>query len=369
MAERIHRLQIACKAFSLRIAVAVGSLVTVLSIGELATRLFVPETAFAVLADSYVQDSSSGVGYTLKHSFAGEIYGVPLHTNSLGFRGPDWSSEKKAGSLRIALIGDSHAFGYGVKFEQTMGEILAKRLSSRLARPVEVMNFGVSGYNSEQELAVFERYAMPLKPDLVLVLTCNNDNDPAMWVDRQGFLRTGAVGDDGDRKNMNADWRQRGLIDFREHLLGMSRFLLFLRIQWYKVSIMRGAAAAEAAQGAEDRKGWLAPVEFGPCDETLRQGVLSPLNRLVDDCRSMRVPVGMLTFTSIYRWRCTLKGFCRDRDVPYLELIPLLEGADSWASLLQKWSLGWDAHMGPAAQEVWAKGVEQFMVQEGLLRL
>ena len=39
-----------------------------------------------------------------------------------------------------------------------------------------------------------------------------------------------------------------------------------------------------------------------------------------------------------------------------------------YAELLRKWSLGWDSHMGAAAQERWAIGVEEFLVRNALVR-
>ena len=75
----------------------------------------------------------------MKANYAGTAFGAGLVTNSRGFRGPEWPVEKPAGTFRVALIGCSHAFGFGVEFEQTMGDLLATRLRRRLQRAVEVI--------------------------------------------------------------------------------------------------------------------------------------------------------------------------------------------------------------------------------------
>src|SRR5262249_13517688 len=118
-----------------------------------------------------------------------------LQTNRYGFRGPDWTTEKDPAIFRIALVGDSHAFGFGVSFEQTVGERLASLLAVKTGRRVEVLNFGVSGYNSQQELAVFRSDVLAFAPGLVILLPCNNDHEPALRVDSAGYLHWMGTGE------------------------------------------------------------------------------------------------------------------------------------------------------------------------------
>ena len=345
-----------------------SALLAAFAAGEIATRLLVPSIAFRVLADIYAPDADPRIGYTMKANYLGEAFGVPLATNSLGFRGREWSPVKAASALRIALLGDSHAFGYGVAFAETCGELLAQRLAARLGRPVEVLDFGVVGYNTAQELAVLEAKALPLQPDLVLVLTCNNDADPALWADREGFLHEGGEGDESRRDNVNWNWREQGLERFQRQLFGHSRFLLWLRVQWYRWSIRRGAEGGEAGRDVDGSTDWMRPVGDGPVDAALRTPVCAPLTTMVERCRARGVAFALLSFNGHSNWRATLRGLAVELGVPLLELVPLLDGADSWGALVRRWSLGWDAHMGPAAQAAWAAGIERFLLQRGLVR-
>lgn len=345
-----------------------SALLAVFVLCEIGTRLFVPASAFRVLAGIYAPDADPRIRYTMKQSHTGEAFGAPLSTNSLGFRGREWSQAKAGGTLRIALLGDSHAFGYGVAFEQTFGELLAQRLEARLHRPVEVLNFSVVGYNAVQELAVLEGKVLPMLPDLVLVLTCGNDADTALWADREGFLHQGREGDATQRDNVLADWRQRGLDRFQRQVFGHSRFLLWLRIQWYRWSMRRGTEAGEAGRNVDGSAGWMQPVGDGPVDEALRAPVYTPLASMVELCRARGIACALLSFNAQSNWRATLRALAAERSVPLLELVPLLEGADSWGALLRRWSLGWDSHLGPAAQVVWAEGIERFLLQHGLVR-
>ena len=332
---------------------------------EVGTRILVPDATFRVLADIFTRDADPRIGYAMKRDYAGAAFCVPLRTNSLGFRGREWAPAKAAGTLRIALLGDSHAFGYGVAFEQTLSDRLEKRLQRRLARPVEVLNFGVNGYLLTQQLAVLETKVLPLSPDLVLMLTGNNDVGPPLWVDAAGWLRWGKKGDESSY--VAADRHQDAFVEFRRQALSRSRFLLWLRIQWLRYSMAKAAGDHDVAQGISGSEGWMPPAGIGPVDESLRAFAYEPLAAVADQCRARNAKVAILTFTAWSNWRTTLNALAADQKIPLLELLPLLEGADSYRDLLEKWSLGWDGHMGPSAQEVWAAGVEEFLVRHSLV--
>lgn len=345
------------------VAVVVAGLAGLLEVGA---RLLVPAVALRVLADVFVAHPDPDVGYTMRRSYSGRAFGADLATNSLGFRGPEWPAQKPPGGLRIALIGDSIAFGFGVPFAQTLGERLAERLRQRLARPVEVLNFGVNGYNARQQLAVLERYALPHGPDIVLLLPCNNDDDEPLWADDHGYLRFGAREQAG-HGNIALDRRQRGLARFQRSALRHSRFVFWLRLQWYKVSMARAAERREAADGIAHVEGWLQPVGPGPVAEALRAPVYDTWLAMIDLCRRHGAEVAFVTYMGVDAWRATAAAAAWEASVPLLELVPLL-GSTSWADTVATWSLGWDDHMGPAAHAVFAAGVEEFLVEHGLVR-
>ena len=81
-----------------------------------------------------------------------------------------------AGTLRIALLGDSYIEAFEVPFEKTAGEVLERRLSALRGTPVEVLNFGEGGYGTGQELLTLQHEVWKYSPDLVLLaLTPSND--------------------------------------------------------------------------------------------------------------------------------------------------------------------------------------------------
>lgn len=102
---------------------------------------------------------------------------VEYRVNSLGLRGPETPTEKPAGVRRVALLGDSIAFGYWVADEQGLARQLEAMLNDAggAGGRIEVLNFGVPGYNLEQELEALRSKALAFSPDVVVVVFCLND--------------------------------------------------------------------------------------------------------------------------------------------------------------------------------------------------
>lgn len=101
-----------------------------------------------------------------------------IKINSQGFRDREFPAEKPAGTYRIVAIGDSFTFGIGVKAEDTFPKVLERMLDSESAVngcKVEVLNFGVPGYNTAQEVRLFSRKALNFFPDMVLLSFVLND--------------------------------------------------------------------------------------------------------------------------------------------------------------------------------------------------
>lgn len=94
--------------------------------------------------------------------------------NSWGFRGPEPEVNKKENVYRIAVIGDSVAFGYGLPMEKAFPALLESSLRSS-GKDVEVLNFSVSGYGLEAYRALYESKVRQFHPDLVLLAYVLND--------------------------------------------------------------------------------------------------------------------------------------------------------------------------------------------------
>lgn len=83
--------------------------------------------------------------------------------------------DRAAGSWRVALLGDSQAWGDGVGDDETFAALLEDRAGRA---GLEVLNFACPGYGSDQELLVLGRDVPPWSPDVVVVAVYVG-NDPA----------------------------------------------------------------------------------------------------------------------------------------------------------------------------------------------
>ena len=94
--------------------------------------------------------------------------------NADGFRGPKRTLSKPADTVRIAVLGDSITYGLGVDYDQTYSAELERMLLEQ-GESVEVLNFGVPGFNSYQELAILGDRVWQFDPDLVIMTFSTDD--------------------------------------------------------------------------------------------------------------------------------------------------------------------------------------------------
>lgn len=96
--------------------------------------------------------------------------GYPLTINSQGLRGREYPYQKSKGTKRILVLGDSFAWGYGVAdgaiFTDTLEDLLNES-SSSIA--YEVINTGVSGWGTDQELLFLQQEGFDYSPDVVVL--------------------------------------------------------------------------------------------------------------------------------------------------------------------------------------------------------
>lgn len=97
-------------------------------------------------------------------------------TNSDGMRDIEYAVGKPAGIKRIAVIGDSMAEGFQVDSSETFAKQLEHRLN-RASAKVQVMNFGMSGFSTVQELYLFKEKIAKYKPDICILAYHVNDSD------------------------------------------------------------------------------------------------------------------------------------------------------------------------------------------------
>lgn len=129
--------------------------------------------------------------------------------NRWGYRGPDWSLKKPPGTLRIIVVGDSFIEAPQVDESQTLCAVASRELARNCPFPcgqaknsrIQVMNFGIDGYGTAQELLTVRRDAWKFAPDIV-VLAFFAGND----------FRNNSLALEGDRCRPFFTYRQGALV-------------------------------------------------------------------------------------------------------------------------------------------------------------
>lgn len=171
------------------VLISILSTLVLLAVVELGLRLFAgspdeaafgrPEQRMDVRKHVRVHCRSEvpGLFYELKPGSSVVIDGEENVINSLGMRDRAVAHRKEEGVFRIAAVGDSLTYGWRVGLDDCYVKQLESLLNEKASggRRFEVLNFGVSGYNSEQELIVVEKKVLDFDPDLVIVGFVPND--------------------------------------------------------------------------------------------------------------------------------------------------------------------------------------------------
>lgn len=114
--------------------------------------------------------------YDLVPNSRGRVWNTVVEINSGGFRDVEYAREKPAGVERIIALGDSVTFGNGLPVEATWPEVLERLLAQDAKGPrFDVLNLGVTGYNTLEEVGFLEARGLAYEPDRVIV--CYHVND------------------------------------------------------------------------------------------------------------------------------------------------------------------------------------------------
>ncbi len=99
-----------------------------------------------------------------------EGHAFRLGYNGHGFRLPEHDFKKTRGVFRIVVLGDSFVDGSEVGDDETFTWHLQQQMEA-----LEVINLGVYGFSTAQELITLERVGLRYHPDLVVLVTMTND--------------------------------------------------------------------------------------------------------------------------------------------------------------------------------------------------
>ena len=107
---------------------------------------------------------------------------VSIEHNRLGFRGPEPVRNGKPG---ILFLGDSFVWGFDAEASERFTEKLQTRHPEW-----NIYNLGVSGYGTDQEYLLLQKYFEQYQPQVVFLMFCtDNDDSDNCWNVRGGYYK------------------------------------------------------------------------------------------------------------------------------------------------------------------------------------
>jgi lysophospholipase L1-like esterase len=159
----------------LRLVLVLAGLLLGLGIAEGLIRRLAPHPRHPSLV---VPDENTG--FRLRPGARGRAtnrygeYDTEMRINAEGFRDRDHPLAKRADTCRIAFLGDSFTCGEQVEERQTFVRRVEEILNARggdcgPSPAVECLNFGIGGYDTQQEVLCYEAYVRKYHPDIVVL--------------------------------------------------------------------------------------------------------------------------------------------------------------------------------------------------------
>ena len=130
----------------------------------------IPRLSPPLLQDEYVHHA---LAPNTRSQFRSHEFAYIQDVNSLGLRGPELQLNKKPGTYRILMLGDSFTMGKGVDDDKTFSVVLEQSLNRKNAAIngnwiFQVLNAGVDSYSPILSFLQLKRMAAPLDPDMVV---------------------------------------------------------------------------------------------------------------------------------------------------------------------------------------------------------
>lgn len=144
--------------------------------------LYLEEPGYELSGHRYLYDKV--LGWRNIPNWNATTFDKPLTINSKGLRDREHQYRKPVDCSRILVLGDSYAWGYGVADDETFSHRL-ERLYSEKNRNRQVINTGVSGWGTDQQLLFLREEGWKYEPDVVVVaFFIGNDIDNNMAVNQ-----------------------------------------------------------------------------------------------------------------------------------------------------------------------------------------
>jgi lysophospholipase L1-like esterase len=267
-----------------------------------------------------------------------EDNGLVYRINRDGFRGPSYTRTKPDGAFRIIILGDSFAFGEGVRLEDSFSYRLRERFFREPREQyIEVLNWSVGGWSTTDEIAYLEHEGAAHDPDLVIVAYVLNDANYAGGLDLWD--------------NFRANFEARGLVR-------RSHFASFVYERFMRQTYGRRYIEYLVRSSLSEGELWSQSTDL------LSQGA-----RLADEMGA-RFAVVIFPFMfqlddgyPLHGLHDIVRSHCEDEEIPVLDLFDAFEGRD-YAEL---WVHPSDQHPNDVGHGIAADAIAAFLIDRQLI--
>lgn len=152
------------------VALLLISVIIFICLFEIGLRIFLPQNLRILQFNPYVEHElipgKEGVYSSPQSIFNNEFF-HSVKISKQGLREDRIYSKNNTSSFRIAVLGSSGMFGFGVESNETFSKILEKKLQQN--GDYEVLNFGVPAYSPDNELLLLMTKVVDYNPDIVIM--------------------------------------------------------------------------------------------------------------------------------------------------------------------------------------------------------
>jgi lysophospholipase L1-like esterase len=292
----------------------------------------------------------------------GLFAGAPVSFNQLGLRDRERSHERTPGRIRILALGDSVTFGLGVAEAETFPRVTEDLLNATRRKDlssVEVLNFGMPGFNTVHELAQLRELGFAFHPDVVVLGFLYNDVEPSTAQSARLARTIGLDAASGASAAPSLGRRVKaGINSGDKYLKDHSLFFAWLSPRLGIVLRPLGAKGFGQVGEVKDQYADSSP------HWTWARTALLEMKRLCDERGIEFVVViipAMARFTEssypIKEYHTAVSDFCRAHSITFLDLLPHfwgLDGSRFWTSLS-------DGHPNAQGHRIMASALAGFL--------
>jgi hypothetical protein len=227
----------------------------------------------------YVYDQTDQYGLTMTNR---AWFRRHVMSNSRGFRDREFVAERRPGVARVAFVGDSFAYGWGIRDPKlAFPGLVGAALDARKPGGFEVYNFSAPGMSTTDEALIVEQLAETRTIDRVVLAYCLNDPDDLLPRDRTF-----------DRENSpRIPW-------FRQTWSFLADFL------WFRLRLRDDPKVQGYFEW--EKEAYEDPAIWGrQCDQ---------FKRIADACRAASMRLDVVVFPFFHRWGDAYDfGACHER--------------------------------------------------------